>query len=66
MTSEILKVKKCFGYLPNLEEIPLVIFFNLRNSKQQMLTRNPEGLEELITQLWQKKIRKKKFLNKLK
>ena len=56
MTSEILKVKKCFGYLSNLKEIPLVNFFNLRNSKQQMLTRNLEGQEELITQLWQKAI----------
>ena len=33
MTSEILKVKKRFGYPPDLEETPLVIFFNLRNSK---------------------------------
>ena len=34
MTSEILKVKKRFGYPPDLEETPLVNFFNLRNSKQ--------------------------------
>ena len=33
MTSEILKVKKRFGYPPDLEETPLVNFFNLRNSK---------------------------------
>ena len=34
MTSEILKVKKRFNYPPDLEETPLVNFFNLRNSKQ--------------------------------
>ena len=33
MTSEILKVKKRFNYPPDLEYTPLVIFFNLRNSK---------------------------------
>ena len=33
MTSEILKVKKRFNYPPDLEETPLVNFFNLRNSK---------------------------------
>ena len=33
MTSEILKVKKRFGYHPDLEETPLVNFFKLRNSK---------------------------------
>ena len=33
MTSEILKVKKHFGYTPDLEETPLVIFF--RSKKQQ-------------------------------
>ena len=33
MTSEILKVKKRFGYPPDLEETPIVNFFNLRNSK---------------------------------
>ena len=33
MTSEILKVKKRFGYPPDLEETPLVNFFKLRNSK---------------------------------
>ena len=32
MTSEILKVKKHFGYPPDLEETPIVNFFNLRNS----------------------------------
>ena len=32
MTSEILKVKKRFGYPPDLEETPQVNFFNLRNS----------------------------------
>ena len=32
-TSEILKVKKRFGYPPDLEETPLVNFFKLRNSK---------------------------------
>ena len=56
MTSEILKVKKRFGYPPDLEETPLVIFFKLRNSMLLMLTRNLEGQEELITQLWQKAI----------
>ena len=34
MTSEILKVKKRLGYPPDLEETPLVNFFNLRNSKR--------------------------------
>ena len=29
MTSEILKVEKRFGYPPDLEETPLVNFFNL-------------------------------------
>ena len=51
-----MKVKKRFGYPPDLEETPLVIFFKLRNSMLLMLTRNLEGQEELITQLWQKAI----------
>ena len=34
MTSEILKVKKRFGYPPDLEETPLVIFFQTK--KQQI------------------------------
>ena len=33
MTSLILKVKKRFGYPPDLEETPLANFFKLRNSK---------------------------------
>ena len=53
MTSEILKIKKRFGYPPDLEETPLVNFSNLRNC---ILTRNPERQGELITQLWQKAI----------
>ena len=36
MTSEILKVKKRFNYPPDLEDTPLVNFFNLRNSKQNI------------------------------
>ena len=36
MTSEILKVKKHFDHPPDLEETPLVNFFNLRNSKQDI------------------------------
>ena len=51
-----MKVKKRFGYPPDLEETPLVNFFKLRNSMLLMLTRNLEGQEELITQLWQKAI----------
>ena len=51
-----MKVKKRFGYPPDLEETPLVIFFKLRNSMLLMLTRNLEGQEDLITQLWQKAI----------
>ena len=51
-----MKVKKRFGYPPDLEETPLVTFFKLRNSMLLMLTRNLEGQEELITQLWQKAI----------
>ena len=36
MTSEILKVKKRFNYPPDLEETPLVNFFNLRNSNTKI------------------------------
>ena len=51
-----MKVKKRFGYPPDLEETPLVNFFKLRNSMLLMLTSNLEEQEELITQLWQKAI----------
>jgi hypothetical protein len=33
MTSEILKVKKCFGYPPDLEETPLVTIGNSKTAK---------------------------------
>ena len=60
-----MKVKKRFGYPPDLEETPLVNFFKLRNSMHLMLTRNLERQEDLITQLWQKAIFKLGKINML-
>ena len=55
MTGEILKVKKRFGYPPDLEETPLVHFFNLRNSKLLVF-----GC--MLSNLFDKKILKKNIL----